>query len=125
MSEPAYKSIVRRKQAQLDSQVPQEWRLPAQWIPTGTLSTEESVTNTRQYDNVNLVDFPRQCGLLSTKQLEITEKWDVKGLLAEIAESRLAAKEVCEAFCKVGRLNILRLMPLRAKIHCHLLSTVY
>lgn len=112
MSEQAYKAIARQKQDQLASKIPAEWRLSAQWIPAGTLSFEDSITNTRQYDNTNLVDIPRQCGLLSTKQLEITEKWDVKGLLAEIAERRLPAKEVCEAFCKVSEFAILHFILL-------------
>lgn len=66
------------------------------------LSPEESITNTSQYESVNVMDIPRRCGLLSTKQVEITEKWDVKELLGEMASGRLKAKEVCEAFCKVG-----------------------
>lgn len=98
--EPAYKSIVGKKQAQLDARIPAEWRLPAKWIPAGMLTPEESVTNTTQYEAVNVMDVPKQCGLLSTKQLEITEKWDVKGLLGELAGGRLTAVEVCEAFCK-------------------------
>ncbi|KAI1956252.1 hypothetical protein LOZ58_006516 [Ophidiomyces ophidiicola] len=97
--EPAFKAISRRKLAQLDSKIPQSWRLPAQWVPTGIYSVEESVTNTK-YEAVNVMHVPRQCGLLSTKQLDITEKWDVKGLLAEMATGRLTAAEVCEAFCK-------------------------
>ncbi|KAL1952505.1 hypothetical protein VTO42DRAFT_5178 [Malbranchea cinnamomea] len=99
-SEPAYKAISRRKLAELDSKIPREWRLPAHWIPTGMLSPEESVTNTSQYESVNVMDIPKLCGLLTTRQLEITEKWDVEGLLAEISSGRLKAKEVCEAFCK-------------------------
>lgn len=100
-AEPAFKEISRRKLAQLDSKIPKEWRLPNHWIPAGMYSPEESVTNT-QYDAVNVMDIPRRCGLLSTKQLEITEKWDIKGLLGEMAAGRLSATEVCEAFCKVS-----------------------
>ncbi|KAK2747763.1 hypothetical protein FQN57_001793 [Myotisia sp. PD_48] len=100
MSEPAYKEIARRKQAQLEARIPQEWRLAAKWIPAGTLSIEESITNASNYDDSDLTDIPRRCGLLTSKQLEITEKWDVKGILAELASGRLSAKEVAEAFCK-------------------------
>ncbi|EFW18828.1 hypothetical protein D8B26_005627 [Coccidioides posadasii str. Silveira] len=98
-TEPAFKEISRQKLAQLDSKIPKEWRLPAKWIPAGMHSPEESVANTK-YDAINVMDIPRQCGLLSTKQLEITEKWDVKGLLGEMASGRLTVTEVCEAFCK-------------------------
>ncbi|PGH28252.1 hypothetical protein AJ80_00143 [Polytolypa hystricis UAMH7299] len=99
-SEPAYKAIARKKRAQLISRIPQEWRLDNKWIPGGMLSAEESITNIEAYEAVNVMDVPRKCGLLSSKQLQITEDWDVKGLLGEIANGRLGAKEVCEAFCK-------------------------
>lgn len=65
------------------------------------LSPEESITNTSQYESVNVLDIPQRCGLLSSRQLDITEKWDVKGLLEEMRSGRLKAKEACEAFCKV------------------------
>jgi hypothetical protein len=99
--EPTYKAISRRKLAELDSKIPKEWRLPS--VPDGLLSAEESITNTASYEAVNVMDIPRQCGLLSPKQLDITEKYDVKGLLDEIAAGRLSSKEVCEAFCKVRK----------------------
>ncbi|KAF3481165.1 uncharacterized protein GIQ15_03924 [Arthroderma uncinatum] len=100
MAEPAYKEIARRKQAQLESDIPQSWRLPPQWIPAGTLSVEESITNTREYDQSDITDIPRRCGLLTSRELEITESWDVKGTLAEIASGRLSSKDTCQAFCK-------------------------
>ncbi|GBF59774.1 amidase [Trichophyton mentagrophytes] len=93
MPEPAYKEIARRKQAQLESKIPQSWRLPAQWIPAGILSAEESITNTRSYDQSDITDIPRRCGLLTARELEMTEAWDVKGLLAEIANGKLSCKD--------------------------------
>ncbi|KAK2813699.1 hypothetical protein FQN50_000097 [Emmonsiellopsis sp. PD_5] len=98
--EPAYKSVSRKKLAELDSRIPQAWRVPAQFIPAGILSVEDSVTITNQYEAVNVMDVPRKCGLLDRKQLEITDNWDIKGLLGEITSGRLSSREVCEAFCK-------------------------
>ncbi|EFR04102.1 acetamidase [Nannizzia gypsea CBS 118893] len=100
MPEPEYKEIARRKQAQLQSKIPQGWRLPAQWIPAGILSVDESITNTRSYDQSDITDIPRQCGLLTARELEITEAWDAKGILIEIANGKLSCKDVCQAFCK-------------------------
>ncbi|OAX80492.1 hypothetical protein ACJ72_05170 [Emergomyces africanus] len=99
-AEPAYKAIARKKLEQLESRIPKEWRLSDQWIPAGMLSVEESVMVTNKYDTVNVMDVPRKCGLLNAKELEITEKWDVKGLLQQIATGTLSAREVSEAFCK-------------------------
>ena len=101
-SEPPYLAIAQRKQAQLNAAIPAEWRLPANMIPAGMLSPVESITNVKQYQKVNVMDIPRKCGLLSRKELEITENWDVRGLLTQMADRKLSAEEVARAFCKVG-----------------------
>lgn len=100
-SEPPYLSIARRKQDQLDALIPQEWRLPAHLIPSGMLSAADSVAKAKEYGRINVVDVPRTCGLLTTREIEVTEKWDAKGLLLEAARGRLSAEEIATAFCKV------------------------
>lgn len=57
------------------------------------------------YFRDNLVGIPSQCGILSPKEVTITENWDIKGLLNEIAGKRLSAEEVALAFCKVCLFN--------------------
>ncbi|KKZ60309.1 hypothetical protein EMCG_04952 [[Emmonsia] crescens] len=99
-AEPPYKAIARKKLEQHESCIPKEWRLSDQWIPAGMLSVEESVMVINKYDAVNVMDVPRKCGLLNAKELEITEKWDIKGLLQQIAAGKLSSREVSEAFCK-------------------------
>ncbi|KAL2838032.1 amidase signature domain-containing protein [Aspergillus pseudoustus] len=94
-----YSAIAQRKQAQVLERIPQEWRLSPSQIPPGMHSPAESVENV-QYDRVNVLDIPRSCGLLSQKDLDITENWDVKGLLGQIRCRKLTSKEVIEAFCK-------------------------
>ncbi|KAL4954262.1 amidase signature domain-containing protein [Aspergillus filifer] len=94
-----YSKIAEQKQAQLWERIPQQWRLSSDLIPAGMHSPADSVTNV-QYDRVNVMDIPQTCGLLSPAELEITEKWDVKGLLGQIHSKRLTAKEVVQAFCK-------------------------
>ncbi|KAL4934328.1 putative general amidase [Aspergillus undulatus] len=94
-----YSSIAEQKQNQLWERIPQQWRLSPSQIPAGMHSPAESVTNV-QYDRVNVLDIPRSCGLLSSKELEITQNWDIKGLLSQIHSKRVTAKEVIEAFCK-------------------------
>lgn len=100
-SEPAYLAVAQRKQVQLDAAIPAEWTLPAGLAP-GMLSPEESITNVKQYQRVNVMDIPRKCGLLTRGELEITENWDVRGLLSQMADRKLGAEEVVRAFCKVG-----------------------
>lgn len=130
-TEPAYKAIARKKLEQLESRIPKAWRLEGQWIPTGMLSAEESVMVTDKYDSVNVMDVPRKCGLLNAEELEITEKWDIKGLLQQVATGELSAMEVSEAFCKVSfpfpfpfllfpLLNFSRLYIPRGSFHSYL-----
>ncbi|KAE8147479.1 amidase signature domain-containing protein [Aspergillus avenaceus] len=64
------------------------------------LSLAESITDAKQYQRVNVMDIPRTCGLLTNRELEITENWDVRGLLRVIAEGRYKTEEVVGAFCK-------------------------
>ncbi|KAL3444749.1 amidase signature domain-containing protein [Aspergillus insuetus] len=94
-----YSAIAQRKQSQLWERIPQGWRLSPSQISPGMYSPAESVNNV-QYDRVNVLGIPRSCGLLSAEELEITENWDVKGLLGQIHSQKLTSKEVIEAFCK-------------------------
>lgn len=66
------------------------------------LSPAESITNVKQYQRVNVMDVPRKCGLLTRRDLEITENWNVRDLLSQIADGKLSAEEVVTGFCKVG-----------------------
>lgn len=52
-------------------------------------------------DTGSLLGVPRACGILNAKEVEITENWDIQGLLHEIAEKRLKSEDVALAFCKV------------------------
>ena len=100
--EPRYKSVSQRKQAELSAAIPAEWRLPADAIPEGMLSISESITvGPKSYQRVRVMDIPRTCGILTPKELEITDKYDVRGLVAEMTEGRLKAEDVVRGFCKV------------------------
>ncbi|GAQ10507.1 putative amidase C550.07 [Aspergillus lentulus] len=100
MTKMAYAAISQRKLAETDAKIPSEWRLSESQIPPGMLSPAESITNVKQYGRVNVMDIPRTCGLLSARELEITEQYDVRGLLRAMTDKRLTAEEVTTAFCK-------------------------
>ena len=87
--EPPYLSIARRKQAERESRIPRAWRLP------------ESLTASPP---LNVMDIPRKCGILTERQLEITEgkRWDGQGLVEEMGKGGMTAEEVVEAFCTVS-----------------------
>lgn len=100
--EPRYVAIAQSKQAELAAAIPAEWRLPPHVIPEGMLSISESITvGPKSYQRVGVMDVPRTCGLLTSQELEITEKYDVRGLVIDMAEGRLKAEDVMRGFCKV------------------------
>lgn len=73
------------KREQRAASIPEAWRLSA--LP----SSEE----------VNVTHVPRTCGLMTQKELEITEDYDATALAQALACQRLSAQDVTVAFCKV------------------------
>ena len=103
IQEPPYVAVAQRKQAEVAAAIPAAWRLPENLIPAGMLSPAESITEgPKQYGRVNVMDIPRRCGILTSKELELTENYDVRGLVSEMAEGRLKAEEVVRGFCKAS-----------------------
>ncbi|KAK6524816.1 hypothetical protein TWF281_011714 [Arthrobotrys megalospora] len=84
MASPAYLDIVKRKQAEQQSRIPQEWRLKS--LP------DESVTDVRH--------IPRESGILSAREIEITETFDAVELADRIRRRTYSCYEVTLAFCK-------------------------
>ena len=82
-----WKTLVSKKQAEVFSQIPPAWRLPTEY------------TDISEEDSNNVLDVPRRCGILSAKQLDITENHDATSLLEKIHGRELSAFEVTEAFC--------------------------
>lgn len=68
-----------RQKAVIDS-IPSEWRLP------------QKITAS------NVRHIPRECGLLTARQLEITEK-TASELVVDLAARKLTSVEVTTAFC--------------------------
>ncbi|KAK7048484.1 general amidase [Favolaschia claudopus] len=71
-----------RKRVQLDS-IPKEWMIE---VPPK--------------DQLNVVDVPRQCGLLNALELEITETVDVQAILDKLQRGDWSSVQVTTAFYK-------------------------
>src|SRR4051794_34378543 len=84
MAPPKYLAIASRKQSERLSRIPSEWRLSSP--PADTVS--------------NVLDVPRKCGLLTQRELEITEAYDATALAAKLREKVFSCVEVATAFCK-------------------------
>jgi amidase len=71
-------------------------RIPNQWLLSSKLKNTAGV--------INVLDIPRKCGLLSNKELEITEAQDATALVQRLSHGELTSVDVVKAFCKVGLL---------------------
>ena len=71
------------KRERQQAAIPQEWLIPP--VPEG---------------QTNVIDVPRTCGLLTQRELEITEVTDVAVLLEKLATAQWSAVEVVTAFSK-------------------------
>ncbi|PWY89694.1 amidase [Aspergillus sclerotioniger CBS 115572] len=83
-----WETIVKKKQVEAAAKIPLAWRLPAEF----TANISEKASN-------NVLDVPRKCGLLSPRQLDITESYDATALLEQIHSGKFTSLEVAEAFC--------------------------
>lgn len=82
---PDWKDICSaRKKAQLAS-IPQDWIIQ---LPPET--------------ETNVMNIPQDCGLLTTRELKITETTDVETLLNKLHSSEWSSVEVTTAFYKRG-----------------------
>jgi len=82
--EASWQSIARRKQQEQINAIPESWRL-----------------KTRPAANRNnVLAIPRECGILSSRDIEITENYDATTLVKELASKRLKSVDVVTAFCK-------------------------
>lgn len=89
MAVQGWQELAAQKRAERDSKIPQKWRLPAETLDTIS-----------QKNAISVLHVPRKSGILSPKELEITEKYDATGLLEKMASRELSASEVALAFCK-------------------------
>lgn len=72
------------KRKDLAKQIPEKWRIPKDKMPADSV--------------LSVIDFPKDSGLLTSRELEITET-NVVPLAQKIASGSWTAKEVTEAFC--------------------------
>jgi amidase len=79
-----WEEIALRKRQERDSKIPANWQLP---------KLEPKPTD--------VTGIPRQCGILTEKELDITESYDAKDIVDAVVSGRWKAEEVVVAFCKV------------------------
>lgn len=88
-----WKELVAEKQNQLRDQIPSEWRLSETLLS----SLHPSSPNGGHLIETNV---PRQSGILSDIELDITENYSAGQLLQKIAAKDVTSLAVTTAFCK-------------------------
>lgn len=86
---PDWRTLAASKRESVYARIPKEWRL--------------SPSQTSQYtetSGISVLDVPRTCGILTEKELDITENYDATDLVKMMAEGQFSSTEVVTAFCK-------------------------
>ncbi|KAJ5328696.1 hypothetical protein N7452_009086 [Penicillium brevicompactum] len=81
---PTWQGIAEEKHSSRDKAIPTEWRLPPGYVPD---------------DQLNVMDIPAECGLLTERELGITET-DPVVLVEKMINRDFSSHEVTLAFCK-------------------------
>lgn len=89
-----WQARVEEKQKRVRALIPDAWTLPAEV----TAELRHPLAGAR--NNLVALDLPRRSGILTARELQITEAYDVAGLLAALASGELSALEATVAFCK-------------------------
>jgi len=84
-----WQTLAASKRAANYSKIPESWRLPSSMTSQFT----EKAT-------ISVLDVPRTSGLLSEKELDLTENYDATELLALMASGQAKSIDVVTAFCK-------------------------
>lgn len=82
---PSWEEIGARKRKELSASIPEEWRIPADLLPS---EAEDDVTT-----------WPETCGWFTAKELAITNS-TASQLIPKLTSGQLSSEEVTRAFCK-------------------------
>lgn len=91
----------------LDKSIPKQWLLPEDKLPSS--------------ERTNVLDVPKESGLLTERELEITET-DATGLVEAMAKGTWTAEEVTTAFLKRATIGHQLVTPLTAIRHIKVLT---
>ncbi|CCF49837.1 hypothetical protein NDA11_004211 [Ustilago hordei] len=83
---PTWQEVAEAKRAQREALIPSNYKVVPEALPP--VNTDP------------VIDFPRTTGILSEREIEITETDDVSALLSKLASGSYTAVEVLEAFIK-------------------------
>ena len=83
-----WQTIRNKKLADVASRIPSEWQISPSKLPPST--------------TVNILSVPRASGILTAREIHITEDYNARELLNSLHKRKFTAVEVATAFCKVS-----------------------
>jgi amidase len=84
-----WQGVSQNYRASIAAKIPEPLRLHASFVQPISPSSPQSV-----------IEIPRICGLLTQKEIDITENYEAVSLLEKIAKRELSSYAVTTAFCK-------------------------
>ncbi|OJJ50111.1 hypothetical protein ASPZODRAFT_89951 [Penicilliopsis zonata CBS 506.65] len=88
-----WQPLVAKKQQECADKIPSEWRLSQSLLDSLALDSAHGV-------DLIEADIPRKSGLLSPLELDLTENYTARELLAQLAAGTVTSVAVTTAFCK-------------------------
>jgi len=88
-NDAGWESIAAEKRQSDLNKIPLDWRLPSSLLDGISMTSTGSA-----------LDIPRQSGILSKEEVEITELYDASGLIEKLKSREFSAVAVTTAFCK-------------------------
>ncbi|KAK5131465.1 hypothetical protein LTR08_000929 [Meristemomyces frigidus] len=82
-----WRDIAARKQKERTERIPKAWLL-------------QSAASSPKAKGTTILNVPRECGILTTEEIRITEEYDATALSRELASGKLRSVDVVTAFCK-------------------------
>ncbi|BCS30695.1 putative general amidase [Aspergillus puulaauensis] len=93
-NQASWEERVFRKQRECFNKIPLEWR-----VPDDLLSTFKKPMSEYKHDFIR-ANLIRRSGILTARELKITENYTVRELTTELAKGALTSAEVTLAYCK-------------------------
>ncbi|PLB51233.1 amidase [Aspergillus steynii IBT 23096] len=88
MTNTSWQEKAALKAAQAAEKIPEQWRLSPDFLSSSMDATSR------------VLDIPAKCGILTEKEISITENYDATALLEKLASRELSSVEVTTAFSK-------------------------
>lgn len=90
----SWDSLAAQKRRECAAKIPEHWRVPVSILQSSDKPLEENRNNLLELEIV------RRCGIMTERELRITESFTVKELLEALASGKLTSLEVTIAYSK-------------------------